>query len=239
MSFLSYNCNGDVFLEFVDSPTKMKLFRDNINNFHSYRKYTDSPTRNIRYNIYETKSGNNIGSVGLSSAVISVAVRDKYIGWDRVIKMKNLCHLANNSRFVLVGERITIKNVGSMTLKQLRIDGAKKWKERYGDDLIMLETFVEPDRHKKHNGQKKRNGAIYLSDNWIEIGSTVGSSFKKAPLLLWQKETGLRGELARKDPVAAMEKYGYGGKQYIITKSPIKTMFIKPLVANWKEYLLL
>lgn len=66
-NFFTYENKYPVFLELVDSPSKMKLFRDNINNYHSYRKYTDSPTRNLRWNIYESESGNNIGSIGLSS----------------------------------------------------------------------------------------------------------------------------------------------------------------------------
>ena len=219
-----------IFLDIVNSPPKMKMFVDNINNFHSYRRFTHSPTRNLRFNIYEEKSGNNIGSIGLSSATIAIKCRDNYIGWNKDQRLKNLGMVGSNSRFVLVKDRITIKNVGSMTLKRLEIDGGKYWKERYSQILTLIETFVEP--------AENRVGAVYKASNYIEIGHTSGNSIRKSPDALWRKEKGIRGELARRDPKAAREKYGYkDGKEYIITKSLPKIMFIKPLVKNWKELL--
>jgi hypothetical protein len=103
----------------------------------------------------------------------------------------------------------------------------------------MLETFVQPDRGEEYNGQKLRNGAIYRASNWNEVGMTLGNSIRKGPLGLWKKETGARGELARTNPKAALKKYGYAdGQEYIVTKSPVKIMFVKPLVWNWKTVLL-
>jgi hypothetical protein len=219
-------------------PDQNKLFRDTINKFHSYKKYTDSPTRNIRWLIYESQSGNHIGAIGLSSATISISCRDKYIGWSKEQRIKNLGMLANNSRCCFIRDNITFKNAGSMVLKQLRLEGAKRWKEKYDQDLILLETFVQPDREEEYNGHKSRNGSIYKADNWIEVGITSGHSIRKGPLGLWVKETGKRGELARTNPKAALEKYGYkDGKEYIVSKSLPKIMFIKPLVKNWKEIL--
>ncbi len=141
--------------------------------------------------------------------------------------------VANNYRFCLVPDN-GIKNVGTMALKLLRIEGAKRWKEKYGDDLIMLETFVQPEIDGSDN---KRNGAVYLADNWKFIGKTKGNSIKKAPLLLWQREDSSRGELARNDPEAAIKKYAVGREHYVVTKSPIKKVFIKPLVKKWKNIL--
>jgi hypothetical protein len=188
--------------------------------------------------VYETKSGNQIGAIGLASATISISCRDNYIGWGKEIRLKNLGMLANNSRCCFIQKNITIQNAGSQVLKRLAIDGAKRWKEKYNQPLIMLETYVQPDRSEEYHGQKTRNGSIYRASNWIEIGMTSGHSIRKGPLGLWKKETGPRGELARTDPKAALEKYGYAdGKEYIVTKSPVKIMFIKPLVWNWKKLL--
>ena len=232
-SFFDYTKVVDypIFLDLVKTPDQMKIFVTNINEHHSYKKFSMSPTRNLRFNVYETKSGNNVGSIGLSSATIAISCRDKYIGWNKEIRLKNLGMIANNSRFVLVKNRITIDNVGSMTLKRLEVDGKKYWKDRYLQDLLFLETYIEP--------AENRIGCVYKSANWIEIGHTAGNSIRKGPLKLWVKEKGIRGELARTDPKAALEKYGYkDGKEYIITKSPVKIMFIKPLVWNWKKLLL-
>jgi hypothetical protein len=118
-----------------------------------------------------------------------------------------------------------------MALKLLREVGSKRWKEKYGDDLIMLETFVQPLIDGSDN---KRNGAVYLADNWIEVGETLGNSIKKAPLLLWQRENSTRGEMARTNPQEAIKRYAVGREHYVITESPIKKVFLKPLVKNWK-----
>ena len=225
-------------LEECKTPQQNKLFRDTINKYHSYCKYTDSPTRNLRWNIYESESGNHIGAIGLSSATIAISCRDNYIGWNKDNRIKNLGMLANNSRCCFIKDNITMKNIGSMSLKQLEICGKKRWKERYNQELVLLETFVQPDRDEAYNGQKLRNGSIYRASNWVEVGRTSGNSIRKSPDALWRKEKGIRGDLARSDPKAAREKYGYkDGKEYITSKSPIKIMFVKPLVKGWKERL--
>jgi len=127
-----------------------------------------------------------------------------------------------------------IKNVGTMALKLLREVGAKRWQEKYGDELVMLETFVQPLIDGSDN---KRNGAVYLADNWVMIGETLGNSIKKAPLLLWQKEDSKRGEMARNHPEEAIKKYAVGREHYVVTQSPIKKVFLKPLVKDWKSKL--
>jgi hypothetical protein len=141
--------------------------------------------------------------------------------------------VANNYRFCLVPNN-GIKNVGTMSLKLLREEGARRWKEKYGDDLLLLETFVQPLIDDSDN---KRNGAVYLADNWIMIGETLGNSIKKAPLLLWQKEDSKRGEMARNSPEEAIKKYAVGREHYVVTKSPIKKVFLKPLIKNWRTEL--
>jgi hypothetical protein len=188
--------------------------------------------------VYETKSGNQIGAIGLASATMAISCRDSFIGWDKEHRLKHLGMLANNSRFALIQKNITLKNAASMTLKQLREVGSKRWKEKYNQPLIMIETFVQPTRDEEYGGQKTRNGSCYLADNWIEIGYTRGNSIKKCPLLLWKKESGERGKLARENPKLAMKKYGnYNGNEYVVSKSPIKIIFIKPIVWNWKKIL--
>lgn len=233
---------SDITLDVCDTPIKNKLFRDTINDYHSYVKYKDSPTRNIRYLIYETLSGNHIGSVGLGSATIGVACRDKFIGWDRSVKMKHLNKLANNSRFCIIRKNTTIPNTASMTLKQLRETGASDWKKKYGDDLILIETFVQPDRDVELNGKPLRNGSVYRADNWIDVGMTTGVSIRKSPLLLWAKETGERGRLAREDKTECLRRFAtylgdHNNSGYKVEESKKKIVFVKPLVFNWKKIL--
>lgn len=227
-------------LQTCNTPTLNKVFRDTINQYHSYVKYKDCPSRNMRYLVYEMPSGNLVGAIGLSSSSLNVSSFDKYVGWDKDTKFRNLNKTANNSRFCLIKDNMTIPNVASMTLKQLRIIGAKDWKLKYGDPLVLLQTFVEFERDDDYNGSKSRGGSCYLADNWVLVGKTAGTSIQKAPLSMWKKENSQRGELARKDPKAAMEKYGQwcGGKEYKVTPSKKKLVLVRPLVPNWKKQLL-
>lgn len=220
-------------------PSQNKILKEIIDTYHSYKKFVSMPTRRIHFLVYETVSGNLVGAIGISSATIAIACRDKYIGWDNVTRLKNLGKLANNSRCCIIQKNTTIQNVGSMTLKRLEIDGGKRWLEKYNEPLIMIETFVQPERETDYKGNAKRNGSIYRASNYIEIGITSGHSIKKCPVALWQKEDSARGELARSNPEEALKKHGpqYEGKQFNIEKSLPKIMFVKPLVKNWKEIL--
>jgi hypothetical protein len=242
VSEINENVKSPIYLLECTTPSENKIFRNTIDTYHSYVKYKDSPTRNIRWLVYESVTGNLVGAVGLSSATIAVAKRDEFIGWDNETKMRHLGKLANNSRFCLIRKNFTIKNICSITLKQLRIQGTIRWKERYNEPLVLLETFVQPSRDEEYNGHSTRNGAIYLADNWTDVGMTSGSSIQKTPLKLWAKENGERGRLARENPEECLKKYaGYLGEHnssgFKVTKSPKKIIFVKPLVFNWKKIL--
>jgi hypothetical protein len=111
----------------------------------------------------------------------------------------------------------------------IRIEGAKRWKERYDDDLLLMETYVLKNEN--------RRGAVYLADNWTHVGQTSGTSISKSPIGLWAKRgvNDARGILARTDPKAAIAKYAKDGKQYRVSESEPKMIFVKPLVKDWKE----
>lgn len=235
MSFFDYSTTYKypIFLQECLNPNQTKIFRDIINTHHSYVKYKDVPQRRINYLIYRSEDSKAIGAIGISSCVLAIGARDNWIGWDKDTRLKNSNKVANNYRFCLVPDN-GIKNVGTMALKLLREVGAKRWEEKYGDQLVMIETFVQPLIEGSDN---KRNGAVYLADNWIEVGETQGNSIKKAPLLLWQKEDSKRGEMARNNPEEAIKKYAVGREHYVVTESPIKKVFVKPLVKDWKSIL--
>lgn len=220
-----------------------KLFRDTIDNYHSYVKYKDSPTRRLSFLAYETVSGNFIGSIGLTRGTLALKCREAYIGWNNELKMRHLHQIANNSRFCLIKDNITVANAASMTLKALRTTGVDAWKSKYNDDLILLETFILPIRENQYIGHSNRNGACYRADNWIVLGLTEGNSIKKIPIVMWKKENTERGRLARENPEECMKQYaGYVNNSekygYDVRATDKKLVFIKPLVKNWKDILL-
>ena len=240
MNFLDYSDIIDypIYLHECNNPATNSVFRNTINAHHSYVKYVDSPTRNIRWLVYETDGGKLLGAIGLSSCVLALKCRDDYIGWDKDARLRNSNKVANNSRFCLIPGATDMKNVASMTLKLLRIEGKKRWLEKYGDPLVAIETYVEA----KDSDGIYRNGVCYRADNWQYMGETSGTSISKSPLLLWKKEDSKRGRLARQNPEAALEKYGaYLGENrkgaYAVKQSSKKMVFLKNLTKNWRDEL--
>ena len=210
--------------EEVDNGEKNKLFKDFINKWHSYVKYKDVPQRRVNWLIWNGME--LIGCIGFSSCVLAVGDRDRWIGWTKEQRMTLSNSMANNYRFCLKPDT-GIKNLGSRVLKIARNKLSNRWKEKYGDDLLLLETYVLKNEN--------RIGAVYLADNWIYVGNTTGVSISKAPLLLWQKENSERGQLARSNPKEAIHKYAVGNQHYAVKESQPKMIFVKPLVKDWKE----
>lgn len=220
-------------ISFIECLSKAdnRIFAETINQHHAYVKFKCVPQRRINWLV--TWDGELAGVIGLSSCVIALSSRDAWIGWTREQRLLTMRHTANNYRFCLIpGTRA--ENLGSSVLAALRRVGQQRWREKYGDELVLLETYVQPDIEGSEN---KRNGAVYLADNWILVGRTLGNSIRKAPVKLWQRETGARGELARVNPEAAIAKYACGRQHYVVTKSFPKRVFVKPLVRHWKSVL--
>lgn len=233
--FFDYSDDIKYPIYFVEcnSPTLNATFRETIDKYHSYKKFKSSPTRNLRWLIYQTDNSQLLGAIGISSCVLAIKCRDDYIGWSRDIRLSNSNKIANNSRFCLISGATNLKNVASMTLKVLKHVAAVRWKEKYGDDLIMLETYVEPvDANNIY-----RSGSCYKASGWTYVGATQGNSIRKAPIKMWAQEDSFRGRLTRKDPKAAAEKYGYNSAGFVVTTSTTKLVFIKPLVADWRNQL--
>jgi hypothetical protein len=227
--FFEYN-NTDITIDECNTAEKTKMFKDFINKYHSYVKYKVVPQRRINWLVYN-KEGELIGAIGISSCVLCVGDRDRWIGWNKEQRIKLSNSMANNYRFCLKPDS-GIKKLGSRVLKMIRIEGAKRWKERYGDDLILMETYVLKNEN--------RRGAVYLADNWTHVGETSGISIKKAPIKHWLNGGSGATPLALKDIEAAIRKYGPKdengiGQKMIISKSEPKMIFVKPLIKEWKE----
>lgn len=228
--FFEYK-NTEIILDECNTPQKTKMFANFINEHHSYVKYKVVPQRRINWLVW---CGTElVGAIGISSCVLCVKDRDNWIGWDKDIRIAKSNQIANNYRFCLKPDT-GIKNLGSRVLKMVRIEGAKRWKERYGDDLLLLETYVLKNEN--------RRGAVYLADNWIHVGQTSGVSIKKAPTKHWLSGGSGASPLALVDLEAAIRKYGPKdengiGRRMIITESEPKMIFVKPLVKDWKDKL--
>lgn len=100
------------------------------------------------------------------SAAWKTAPRDEFIGWDQPTRERNLHLLTNNTRFLIL-PWVRIPHLASSllgaSLRRLRRD----WRNKYGHDLLLVETFVDRSRFA---------GTCYRAANWQRIGQSKGRS---------------------------------------------------------------
>jgi len=168
---------SNITLKKCENHEEHELFRQVVNEHHSYIKHTRTPTRRINWLVYEQPTNNLIGAIGINSATLNLSARDSMLECSNEEKLKVLKNFGNNYRFALIKENITIKNAGSQVLKAFRDEAKKEWKSKYGDDLLGIETFVKPPW----------NGTVYKADNWEQLGMTSGWTGSRLPLTLIPK----------------------------------------------------
>jgi hypothetical protein len=88
--------------------------------------------------------------------------RDEFIGWTAKQRIKNINHIANNWRFCLID-----KGYGSRVLSQFLKAIKRDWKAKFGLNLYLLETLIEPPY----------KGSCYLATGFIKLGETAGTRF--------------------------------------------------------------
>ena len=104
--------------------------------------------------------------LSFSAAALRCAARDDWIGWGYRHQFDRLNLVANNSRFLILPEHHQ-KNLASRILSLCRRRIQQDWLQRFGSPLLVLETFVDPQRF---------HGTIYRASNWQLVGLTKGYS---------------------------------------------------------------
>ncbi|MFZ5769139.1 MAG: IS701 family transposase [Bacillota bacterium] len=105
-----------------------------------------------------------IAALGWRAAALKLAVRDRFIGWSQAQKRRHLLQVANNSRLLLL-PWARLPHVASHVLARSMQALSAHWQAKYGQPLLLLETFVDP-RHFA--------GTVYRATNWIYLGQTKG-----------------------------------------------------------------
>jgi hypothetical protein len=150
-------------LEFrpVDTPGDSLLWNELIERYH-YLKYKPLPGAQMRYLIFH--GSYLLAVLGFSAAAWKVAPRDRFIGWHDGQRRRNLHCIVNNSRFLIL-PWVEVRNLASCILAAAAKRLGNDWKERYGYEPVLLETFVERSRFR---------GTCYRAANWIHVGDTQG-----------------------------------------------------------------
>lgn len=105
-----------------------------------------------------------LGGLCFSAAALKLKARENWICWSEEERKENLQKVANMSRF-LIRPGIECENLASKVLGLSVRQVQEDWVERYGERLVLLETFVNPNNYK---------GICFKAANWENIGSTVG-----------------------------------------------------------------
>lgn len=155
---------GRIEFKQVKTEDERRWFRELIGRYH-YLGHAVPMGAHVRYLVFASEPQKTIvGCVQFSSASWHVAARDRWIGWDEAARVRNLPHVINNSRFILM-PWVEVKNLASRVLSLAVRQVVDDWQERYGVRPLLAETFVDPARFA---------GTIYRAANWIELGMTSG-----------------------------------------------------------------
>lgn len=214
------------YLELIEDSGQQRVFDQIVKFHHSYVPGVRYGGRRVNWLIRGKKSREIFGAIGVGSAIIAMAARDKFIMWDKETRLSHLINIANNWRYCLLPH--APKNFGSATLGLLAKLAPKEWEAKYHDRLVLLETLVEPP-HK---------GTIYKAAGWKLLGLTKGTRFK------WIKRS--EADKYIRDGWQVVQKYMKYGKKIDKTKWQVadvggttrKRVFIKPLAPDWWKHLM-
>jgi hypothetical protein len=156
-------------LEFrqVRRTAQEALFNSLIEHHH-YLGYTQPVGEHLKYLVFAR--GQPIACMAFSSAARHLGSRDRFIGWDKQARLKNIGLLAYNTRFLIL-PWVTVPHLASHILGRMARVLSADWQRLYGHPIYFVETFIDPARFR---------GTCYRAANWIDLGQTTGRG-KAAP----------------------------------------------------------
>jgi hypothetical protein len=148
-------------LEAVRERRASRLWNGLMERYH-YLGYRPLPGAQLRYLIGCDQGV--LGAIGFGAAAWKVAARDRWIGWDATSREAHLGRVLNNARFLIL-PWVAVKNLASKVLALAAARIPEDFTARYGERVVLLETFVEIPRHQ---------GTCYRAANWQYLGETAG-----------------------------------------------------------------
>ena len=132
---------------------------------HHYLSYGRPVGQNMKYLILG-KDGRFLGCLLFGAAAWKTEARDQWIGWLPDVRERNLGLICNNTRFLIL-DWIKVPHLASHVLGVCLRRLSRDWKQRYGTDIALVETFVDTARYA---------GTCYKAANWHKVGQTKGRS---------------------------------------------------------------
>lgn len=136
-------------------------FNGLIEQYH-YLGYTQPVGEHLKYMVYSRER--LLACLAWSSAPRHLGPRDRFIGWSREARRRNIRYVAYNPRFLIL-PWVEVPHLASHILGRTARRIAADWEELYGHPVYFLETFVDPARFR---------GTCYRAANWVYLGRTTG-----------------------------------------------------------------
>ena len=136
-------------------------FNGLIEAYH-YLGYTQPVGEHLKYVV--RSRGRLLACLAWSSAPRHLGPRDRFIGWSKDQRRRNLRFLAYNLRFLIL-PWVEVPHLASHILGRMARILPEDWERIYGHRVVFLETFVDPIRYK---------GTCYRAANWAVLGRTTG-----------------------------------------------------------------
>jgi hypothetical protein len=204
-------------LELVENDTQRFNFEQIVKNYHTYKPSVDLIGRQINWLI--KNNGSYIGAIGVGSSVMAMKPRDDFIGWNKEQRLKNLVKTCTNWRYCLLDKTNFSSKILSLFVKEVRIE----WKKKYGDNLVLIETLIEPPY----------KGTCYKSAGWVCVGETRGCQFE------WKSQKNvLPSDIIVQKFMEIDGKRNEDMWKVIIGSNVKKLIFVKPLHRYWKRELI-
>ena len=116
---------------------------------------------------YLAKAGENpIAAISYIRAVLRVAARDCFVGWNEVLKSQYLHQVLCQNRFLIL-PWVKVKNLASYLLAKSTSRLTSDWYRLYGATPFLVETFVDIQHF---------SGTCYKAAGWEMLGHTKGFS---------------------------------------------------------------
>jgi hypothetical protein len=145
-------------------PAGRKILAAALREFH-YLGFRGPVGQNLQYLVSDAQ-GRLLGCLLFGAAAWKCRARDEWIGWSASQRERHLERITNNTRFLIL-PWVQVPCLASWMLGRVlrRLPG--DWQQKYGQQILLVETFVERERFR---------GTAYRAANWLRVGATTGRS---------------------------------------------------------------
>lgn len=146
----------------IVSQTESEFLWDQLVRQYHYLGYQRLLGHRLKYLVFA--QGRPVAALSWSAPARKLRVRDHFIGWSEEQRRKHLHRIANNSRFLIL-PWVKVPHLASHVLGRTTRQLARDWYERFGHNLLLVETYVDSSHFE---------GTSYKAANWIHVGRTAG-----------------------------------------------------------------